>query len=144
MVNLDWNADFVQWMLGADRPGFFSVQAFDTWVLDNDEEDDLVNLAGYGHELPTHTTYITSILGWNYLLDRINPQLAAGIDPHDASGFVIPSVSFVYGDHWRLKLEYDKFWNNSGKRPGEIEKEARTFQFFDHNDQFYVRLMYQF
>ena len=36
------------------------------------------------------------------------------------------------------------FWNNSGKMPGAVEDRARTLQFFDNNDQFYVRLMYQF
>ena len=145
MVNFDWNANFAPWLLGADRPGFFSAQVFDTWVLDYDKDkDDLVALAGYGAKLTTHTMYITVIFGWNYLLDRINPQIAWGIDPEDASQFIIPSLSFVYGDHWRLKLEYDKFFNNSGKSPGEIENKTRVFKLFEDNDQFYVRLMYQF
>jgi hypothetical protein len=144
MVNFDKNVDFVKWLFRAERPGFFSVQVFDTWVMDFTEADDLVQLAGFGAPLKEHTSYITAILGWNYLLDRINPQLAWGTSPIDGSGFIIPSVSFVYGDHLRLKVEYDLFYNNSGKSPGEIEDDARTFHYFDDNDQLYFRLMYQF
>ncbi len=144
MVALDYVAGFTKTIFRSERPGFLNIQVFDTWVVDHSEADDLVNLAGFGHKLPEHSTIITAILAWNYMHDRINPTLAAGIDPRDGSGFFIPSLAFVYGDHWRFRIEYDMFFNNKGKLPGEVENQARVFQFFDNNDQLYFRIMYQF
>jgi hypothetical protein len=50
----------------------------------------------------------------------------------------------VWGDNWRLRLEYDLFLEDSSKLPGEIEKDTALLGYFANNDQFYIRLTYQF
>lgn len=144
MVAFDKNIAWAISVLGACRPGFLNVQLFDTWITDYHRSDDIVAAAGYGAHMRRHNAIVTTVIAWNYHFDRINPQIAWGTDLHNGSGFVIPSVQFVRGDHWRLRIEYDLFYNSSGKKPGEIETGARTFNFFDNNDQLYIRLTYQF
>lgn len=144
MFNFDRNVKFVQWLFGAYRPGFLSFQVFDNWVMDYDEDEDLVLQAGFGRKLTEHETVGTMILSWNYYYDRITPQIAAGYDFSNQGAFIIPSISFTKGDHWRLMFEYDMFVNLDGKKAGEVEKSHGLLHGFERNDQFYVRLQYQF
>jgi hypothetical protein len=144
MLAFDRQVSFAQKFLKASRPGFFNLQFFDTWLVDFDRADDLVALAGYGAPINEHNVIGTFILGWNYNNDRLNPTIAAGWDLSNSGSFVIPSVEMVWGDHWRLRLEYDLFLEDSSKLPGEIEKDTALLGYFANNDQFYVRLTYQF
>jgi hypothetical protein len=144
MFNFDRNVKFAEWMFGAYRPGFLSLQVFDNWIMDYDEDEDIVLQAGYGREVEEHETIGTAILSWNYYYDRVTPQLAAGYDFTNQGAFLIPSLSFTYGDHWRLMFEYDRFINMNGKKPGEVEEDHGLLHGLDNNDQFYVRLQYQF
>lgn len=144
MVAMDWQAKWVQRAFGSSRPGFFNLQFFDTWIRSFDEDDDIVDLAGYGAPKEEHSTIGTFILGWNYNNDRLNPTIAAGYDLSYGGGFFIPSVEMVWGDHWRLRLEYDMFFDDGEKDPGEIEQDTHLLGYFANNDQFYVRLTYQF
>lgn len=144
MLAFDKNIAWAVPVLGACRPGFLNVQLFDTWITGYHRSDDIVAAAGYGAHIRRHNTIVTAVFAWNYLFDRINPQLAWGADLNNGSGFIIPSVQLVRGDHWRLRIEYDHFYNDNGKKSGEIETSARTFNFFDNNDQLYMRLTYQF
>lgn len=144
MFGFDRVFSWVQDVFGASRPGFFSAQLFDKWVVNWEEADDLVALAGYGAPLSRHDAILTGILGWNYLNDRINPTLAVGSGVSNGGGFVIPSVEFVLRDHWRFKLEGDVFFDDGSKLPGEVEQETTLFGYFANNDQLYARLTYQF
>lgn len=144
MFGFDKNVDFVKTFLFASRPGFFNVQFHETWIQDFEEDDDIVRLAGYGGHKAEHGTLVTSILGWNYRHDTINPQLAGGMDLTHGGWFIIPSVEFVYKNNWRLRVEYDLFEADDSKKPGEIENETFLMGWFDNNDQLYVRLTYQF
>jgi len=144
MVALDKQMGWAQKVLGASRPAFFNFQIFDTWLTDFDREDDIVALAGYGAPIHEHTTYMTFILGWNYNNDKINPTIAAGVHAGNGGGFVIPSVEFAWGNHWRLRLEADLFWNTGEKQPGEIEQDTYIFGYFANNNQLVTRLTYQF
>ena len=144
MLAFDKNVDWVKPLFGACRPGFLNIQIFDTWLMEFERHADIVAAAGYGAHLRRHSTILTAILSWNYNFDTINPTMAWGTDLRNGGGFVIPSVQFVRGDHWRLRIEYDWFYDNKGKKPGKIEHQARTFNFFDNNDQLYLRLTYQF
>jgi hypothetical protein len=145
MFNFDRNVNFAKWMFGACRPGFLSLQVFDSWVMDYDEDEDLCFQAGYSKELKEHETIGTAILSWNYYYDRVTPQFAYGYDITNGGSFFIPSLSFTYGDHWRLMFEYDMFFGGlNGKDPGEIEDNHALLDGLENNDQFYVRLQYQF
>jgi len=144
MLALDRNVNLVQPLLRACRPGFLILQVFDTRLMDFKHHDDIVAAAGYGAHIHKHNSILTAVLSWNYRFDTINPSLGWGIDVQNGGGFVIPAAEFVQGDHWRLRVEYDWFYNNPGKKTGEAERRARLFNFFDNNDQLSLRLTYQF
>jgi len=131
-------------ILGTNKDSFFSVQFFDTWVLGFNEKDDIVDLAGYGGAKKKHSTLGTVILGLNYMQNRINPQLAAGYDLTYGGSFVIPSVSFAFGDKWRLNAEADLFFPKHSKDPGQIENSTHIIGYFANNNQLSIRLTRQF
>lgn len=137
-------------LLGTSGDSFFSVQIFDKWILNYKESDEIVELVGYNAPKRQHTTIITAILATNFAGNTINPSLAAGIDPRSRGGFVIPSVDFVLGDHWRLKLEADLFFAPEKRQPsltsvsGISENQTYLFGALANHDQFLVRLTRQF
>ena len=143
MVRIDKNLNLARF-LGTSRPSFFSVQVFDKWIQNYKRSDDIVNMVGYGRAASQHSTIATVILGLNYKNDKINPQLAAGASLQGGGGFLIPSVEFVYGDHWRLVLEADLFFSNHKRQPGQVESSTGLFGSFANNDQFVARLTRQF
>lgn len=143
MVRIDKNLNLTK-LLGTSRPSFFSVQVFDKWIQNYKQSDDIVNMVGYGAAAKEHSTIATVILGLNYKNDKINPQLAAGVDLQGRGGFLIPSVEFVYGNHWRLVLEADLFFSKNQRLPGQVEGSTRLFGSFANNDQFIARLTRQF
>ena len=144
MIAFDRNVDFVKRFFKAERPGFFNLQVFDTWLVNYDRDDDIVALVGYGKSIEEHSTVITGTLVWNYMWDKINPGLAVGVDMQNGNGFVLPFIDFQIGNDWRLHAEADLFFNADGKKTGEVEDDAGLFDYFDNNNQFYVRLQYQF
>jgi hypothetical protein len=144
MFAFDKNVDFAEWLLRSERPGFLNIQIFDTWLVDYDDDDDIVFQAGYGNDREEHQTVATAILSWYYDYDQIVPTLAVGYDVQDGGVFVIPSVKFAYGPNWRFLIEYDAFLNMDGKDIGEIEKEHGLLDGLENNDQLYLRLQYQF
>lgn len=143
MVRMDMPLDLTR-QLGTNKPSFFTVQLFDTWITDYDKKDDIVDLAGYGATKKEHSTLVTAVLGLNYMSDRVNPQIAAGYDITYGGGFVIPSVAFAFGDKWRLNIEADLFFPTDSKKPGEIEKDTHLIGWFDNLSQLSTRLTYQF
>jgi hypothetical protein len=132
-------------LIGTSRPSFFSVQLFNTRVLDFNQKDDIVFLAGYGAPRKRDSTMLTMILAMNYDNDRINPAIAAGWDASYGGGFVIPSVEFVMGDKWRLKAEANLFFNGGrNKQPGQVENKTALMGYFANNNQLAFRLTRQF
>lgn len=131
-------------LIGTSRPSFFSVQLFDTWILGFDKSDDIVDLAGYSAPKEEHNAILTVLLAMNYNNDRINPTLAAGYDLSYGGGFFIPSVEFAWGDHWRLRAEADIFFDDGNNATGGDSSNTHLFGYFANNDQFAVRLTYQF
>jgi hypothetical protein len=144
MVRIDKQINLSK-LIGTSRPSFFSVQLFNSRVLDFDKNDDIVYLAGFG--LPRHrdSALLTTILAMNYNNDRINPAIAAGWDVTYGGGFIIPSVEFVMGDNWRLKAEADLFYNRGrNKQPGQVESNTGLMGYFANNNQLVFRLTRQF
>lgn len=144
MVRLDKQLA-LQSILGTSRPSFFSVQLFNTWITNYDRDDEVVNTAGFSGRTKEYSTLATAILAMNYDNDRINPSLAVGTDLTYGGGFVIPSVEFAYGDHWRLRLEADLFFQDESQdRALRDFNNTNLFGYFDGNDQLAARLTYQF
>jgi len=103
-----------KWMdsLGTHRPSLSSVQLFDTWIMNHDEKDEIVEFASFGSRKMEHTAYLTIFTLMNFHRDTINPSFVAGTDLTKGGGFAIPAVEFVYGDDWRLKAELNLWWND--------------------------------
>jgi hypothetical protein len=131
-------------LLGTNQPSFFSIQLFDTWIRNYDRADDLVEQAGFGAPVREHTTMLTGFITLNYNHSKTNPGLAFGADVTNGDAFLIPSVEFQWGNNWRLVAEADFFFPNNQKRPGQVETSAHALGGFAHNDQFLLRLTYQF
>jgi hypothetical protein len=144
MFRIDKQVNLSQ-LIGTSRPSFFSVQLFNTRVLDFNQNDDIVYLAGYGAPRKRDSVMLTMILAMNYDNDRINPAIAAGWDASYGGGFLIPSVEFVMGDKWRLKVEADLFYSGDrNKQPGQVEKSTALMGYFANNNQLAFRLTRQF
>lgn len=132
-------------LIGTSRPSFASIQLFNTRVLNFNESDDIVYLAGFGMKRKQDSALLTMILAMNYDNDRINPTIAAGWDVSYGGGFFIPSIEFVLGDAWRLRAEADLFFNRGrNKQPGQIENRTGLMGYFANNNQLVMRLTRQF
>ncbi|MBI2312614.1 MAG: LysR family transcriptional regulator [Betaproteobacteria bacterium] len=140
MLRADKNLHFER-VLGTNRPSLSSVQLFDTWVLNHKDSDDLVRLFAYGSPLKEHSTILTAWTVLNYKGDTINPGLAVGFDLTNGGGFLIPSVDFVFGDKWRLKVEADIFWRKGAASvPFDPNPNVQLFGYFANNSQLVARL----
>lgn len=137
-------------MLNTSSDSFLSFQVFDKWILNYNASDEIVDLVGYNAPKAEHSTTITGILATNFAGDTINPTLAAGVDPWNKGGFLIPSVEFVRGDNWRLRIEADLFFSASKRQPsltsvsGLSEDKTHLFGTLVNQDQLVVRLTRQF
>jgi len=129
----------VQKYLFTTRPSLWSIQLFDTWITDFNESDDIVDLPAYAATKKEHSTLITAGLFLNYNLDRINVGLAGGYDITYGGHFLLPSVTFAYGDNWRIKVEADLFYPN-----GVELDDTHQFGTLQDSDQLYVRATYQY
>ena len=133
-------------LIGAEKPAFFSVQLFDTWIRDYDRRDELVNLVGFGQARREHSTLLTTILSTSFGNGKLKPELVAGADLTYGGGFAVPSLSYEIGNSWRLKAELDLFWHSGTRTPanGATERNTALFGYFGHNNQLYTSLTYQF
>lgn len=149
MFRIDKPLNLKSW-LGTSADSFFSVQVFDKWILDYKESDEIVDIVGYNAPKRKHSTIVTAILATNFAGNTINPSLAVGYDPQNRGGFVIPSVDFVLGDKWRLKIEADLFFARDERQPsltsvsGVSENKTHLFGTLANNDQLLFRLTRQF
>ena len=146
MIRMDKNLAFTQSLLGTEKPAFFSVQLFDTWIKNFNEPENLVQLVGFGQPSKEHSSLLTFIFSTSYANGTIVPELVAGHDVTYGGGFIVPSVSFQYGKDWRFKIEWDHFYNDGERTPANAATERNTalFGYFAHNDQLYAKLTYQF
>lgn len=149
MVRIDKNLNLKS-LLGTGRDSFFTAQLFDKWIRGFNPRDEIVDIVGYNAPKDRHSTILTAVLVTNYKNDTINPSLAGGYDITHGGGFLIPSVDFVLGDKWRLKVEADLFFYKDQRTPalnsvtGLSETNAHLFGALAHSDQMMVRLTRQF
>lgn len=145
-LRMDKNLTALGTLVGAEKPAFFSVQLFDTWIRDYDASEQIVNLVGFGQARKRHSALLTAILGTSFQNGKLKPELVGGTDLSYGGGFVVPSLSYEVGNNWRLKTELDLFWHRGVRTPGNgaTERDASLFGYFAHNNQLYTSLTYQF
>ena len=148
MLRMDKNLYFLKPLTATpfneERSPWFSVQIFDTCILNYKKSDDIVDLAGYGARKRKHSAIITAILNQSYMSDRLKPGIAGGYDLSYGGWFIIPSLTYIVGDHWRFNAELDLFFPDNSKRPGEVESGTHMFGYFKNNNQLFMRATYQF
>ncbi|RQR27591.1 LysR family transcriptional regulator [Burkholderia sp. Bp9142] len=131
-------------LLGTSEATLASLQIFDTWIRNLNNSDDIVYAAGYGKKAKRHTTTLTGFFTLNYMNSRLNPGFAAGMDISNGDAFVIPSIEYKVGNHWRFLAEADIFFPHHQKHPGEIEYSTGPLGGLANNDQLMLRATYQF
>lgn len=99
MVGFDKQFNFMD-ILGTDSASFFTFQLFDTWIPSFDENDRLLD-GGAAH-LKAHSVNLVTTLGLSYANNQIQPSIALVTSTSYGSGALIPGVTFLYGNHWRL------------------------------------------
>ncbi len=141
---------WTQSLLGTNAPSFFTVQLFDTWIQNFKKEEDIVENVGFGAAAKEHQTIFTAVLALDYMNSLIKPQIAAGAYLQSGDAFVIPSIAYLYGNHWRFVLEGDLFLPKHTKSPvgqplvGETESGTRGIGPLGNADQLMLRATYQF
>jgi len=132
-VGWDWTPS--QWWTkwGSRQAWMYSIQLFQDFIIDYDEDEYILRTAGYPPRQHELETVITFFCNGHYWFDRIQPGFAAGYDIR-GSWMWIPSCNFIYGDHWRAKIEWDGF---NGKKYNNIG-------YLSSNDMLCLKLTYQF
>jgi hypothetical protein len=158
MLRMDKPIALTQQLLGTSKPGFFSVQMIDEWILAFRKNERIIDLLSFGAPQREHSTLLTSILALSYRNETINPMLAFGWDMSYQGTFFFPSVEFVLGNHWRARLEANFFFNQHekwsdaerpathpiGLNPRPNETSAHLMDYLSNNDSLLFRLTYQF
>jgi hypothetical protein len=149
MVGLDKNLRWTMRSLNTSRPATWTAQVFDTWVLNHDEDDDIVENIGFSAARREHQTFLTNAVSLPFDYDTVTFTLAAGVDLGSFDAFVIPSVDLVFGDHWRVRLEADIFLPRHVKSfnlgvPEMGDGRTRTLGTLNDRDQLVARITYQF
>jgi hypothetical protein len=144
MFRIDKNLAFTQDLLGTEKPAFFSVQLFNTWLLDH--QDGMKILVGQPEDRKEHSTLVTFILSTSYMNGRLIPELVTGFDVTYGGGFAVPSITYAPGNHWRVKLEADLFWADGNmEHAGDVTaSDSALFGWFEGNDQLALTVTYQF
>ncbi len=162
MFRIDKEFKLTKW-LGTNRPSLSSVQLFDTWILDHNDSDEIVEFASFGAQKREHTAYLTIFSLLNFKRDTINPTFVVGTDLSNGGGFGIAAVEFVFGDDWRVKVEADLFWSDGDEKKtagngtgltgpcttclnplGTPENDASLFDWFADDNQLVLKITRQF
>lgn len=149
-LRVDKQFRWTQSVLGTNAPSFFTVQLFDTWIQNFKRSEDIVENVGFGARALEHQTIATAVLALDYMSSKLKPQIAAGAYLQSGDAFVIPSVAYSLGNHWRLLAEADIFIPMAEKSPvgqplvGETETATRAIGPLSNNNQLMLRATYQF
>ena len=147
---LDWNVNWTMKWLGTQRQSLWTVEVFDDWIINHHGGDDLVAIVGNGATAQEHHTIFTTTLAMNYKFDNVQPTVALLYDVNYGDAVFVPSLNLRYGDHWRLYLEGNFVLAKHtvgavATGAGEcLENDTHVLGLDGHNDQFLVRLTYQF
>ena len=149
MLGADKNLNWTMNALGTSRPAFWTVQLFDTWIVNYDRNDDIVENFGFGAARREHQTILTNAFSFPYKYDTVTPGLAFGVDLGSFDSFMIPSLDLQFGDHWRVRFEADLFFPRHSEKTnlgmtGSDSNDARLLGTLSNRDQFVARITYQF
>ncbi|WP_233464917.1 DUF1302 family protein [Paraburkholderia madseniana] len=132
-------------LLGTNAASLLSIQLFDQWIQNFKSSDDIVAQVGWSAPAKRHDTILTAFLTLNYMNSRLNPSLAGGVDISTGDGFVIPSITYTVGNHWRFLAEADIFLPRHARTsPAQLGQSTYGLAGFGNHDQLLLRATYQF
>jgi hypothetical protein len=118
---------------------------FDTWIPNFRASDNIVAQVGWSAPAKTHDTIVTAFITLDYWNSHLNPGLAVGQDFSTGDSFIIPSITYTLGNHWRFLLEADIFLpRNERSSPLGLGQSTYALAGFANNDQLLLRTTYQF
>jgi len=132
----------LQNILGTSSQSLFTVQVFD-WYLPDVEKTDLIgNFTGSG-VYREHNVLATSIFTLPYMHDTLIGTLVVIADLTQGGGWVIPSIEYQWGPHWRFKLEADLTWGGQSIT-NPTAPDGNIVGYFENNNQLLLRTTFQF
>lgn len=147
MLGIDKRLAATVGWLGTSEPAFLTGQLIDTWVVNFDKNDDLLDSGVTPRR--EHSVVTTWILGLNFRHSTWNPSAGLLYDVTYGGGAVLAGLTNVIGDHWRIYTEYVGFFKNG--QTCSIDPVTRSgidcqhgFGNFDNKDQITFRITYQF
>lgn len=141
LLGFDTNPRLQKW-LGTSSQSLFTVQVFDWYLPGVDKSDAIGNFTGSG-VYREHNVLATAILTLPYLHDTLIGTVVVIADLTQGGTFLVPSLEYQRGPHWRFKLEADlalggRTITNPSAPDGSIVGA------FEHNSQLLLRTTFQF
>lgn len=147
MLGIDKRLNGTVGWLGTSEPAFLTGQVIDTWVVNFDKGDDLLDSGVTPRR--EHSVVTTWVLGLNFRHSTLNPSAGLLYDVTYGGGAILAGLTNVIGDHWRIYTEYVGFFKSG--QTCSIDPVTRNgidcqhgFGNFDNKDQITFRLTYQF
>jgi len=130
-----------QSLLGTSAPTSMSLQLFDTWIIDHEDSEQVVD---FGSPKKEHSSILTALMMMPFRHDSVNLTFAVIYDLAYEGTILVPGVSLSFGDHWRVMFEAD-FFNGGRYKSGPMDPQGQSLIGAFHNsDQALARITYQF
>lgn len=145
-LRIDKQLRLQEW-LGTNQASFSSLQLFDSWIKNYDQNDNMVAFAGYPAKMKSHDTVLTAFIVLNYMNSKLNPMIAVGKNLSTGDAFLIPSVTYMHGDNWRFTVEADIFHTKHEPSVSNLANSTESYplsDFLSNRDQLTFRATYQF
>ncbi len=141
LLGFDASPRLQKW-LHTSSQSLFTVQVFDWYLPGVKESDGIGYFTGAGN-YDEHNVLATAILTLPYLHDTLVGTLVGIADLSQGGAFLIPSLEYQWGPHWRFKLEADlTVGGNSISNPAAPD--GSLVGGFEHNNQLLLRTTFQF
>jgi len=141
LLGFDKNPRLQRWLKTSSQ-SLFTVQIFDWYLPGVKRSDAIGNFTGSGI-YREHNVLATVILTLPYMHDTLIGTIVGIADLTEGGAFLVPSLEYQWGPHWRFKLEADlalggKSITNPSAPDGSIVGG------FEHNNQLLLRTTFQF
>ncbi|MDY6829269.1 MAG: DUF1302 family protein [Pseudomonadota bacterium] len=140
MIGLDKPLRTQGW-LGTSAPTSISLQLFDTWILDHEDSEQVVD---FGSPKKEHSSILTALVMMPFRHDSVTFTFAVIYDLAYDGTILVPGLSLSFGDHWRVMLEAD-FFNGGRYKNSPMDPQGQSLiGAFHYSDQALARISYQF
>jgi len=141
LIGFDKNPRLQKW-LHTSSQSLFTVQLFDWYLPGVHKADAIGNFTGSG-VYREHNVLATMILTLPYMHDTLIGTLVGIADLTQGGAFIIPSLEYQWGPHWRFKVEADlAVGGESITNPSAPD--GSIVGGFEHNNQLLFRTTFQF